>query len=154
MLHKVCTTTSALSTEFVQIHPLCGSPALLPCRRPPPSPCTTSIVLPVSPTNSSSSSNTKPSPTFPEREVREPRAASALSYKAFSSKSKVVPSLRSVLFRSKKAASFIVVLVVVRPCIVHIAWWLTHTHTHIHTHTYEPFKGQHAVEALSSTMEK
>ena len=134
MLHKVCTTTSALSTEFVQIHPLCGSPALLPCRRPPPSPCTTYIVLPVSPTNSSSSSNTKPSPTFPEREVREPRAASALSYKAFSSKSKVVPSLGSVLFRSKKAASFIVVLVV-RPCIVHTAW-LTHTYT------YEPFKGQ------------
>ena len=59
-------------------------------------------------------------------ERREPRAASALSYKAFSSKSKVVPSLRSVLFRSKKAASFIVVLVV-RPCIVHTAW-LTHTH--------------------------
>ena len=130
MLHKVCTTTSALSTEFVQIHPLCGSPALLPCRRPPPSPCTTCTMYlctsTPTPTAAAAATTPTPSPTFPEREVREARAASALSYKAFSSKSKVVPSLRSVLFRSKKAASFIVVLVV-RPCIVHTAW-LTHTH--------------------------
>ena len=60
MLHKVCTTTSALSTEFVQIHPLCGSPAL-PCRRPPPppSPCTSaSTQYLCTPTTNSSSSNT------------------------------------------------------------------------------------------------